>query len=45
MWIEELGIAAPLPTLPLWLSAELALPLNLDETYRAACTARRIELP
>jgi len=25
--------------------ADLSLPLNLEETYCAACTARRIELP
>lgn len=43
VWAEQLAIGASLPTLPLWLSAELALPLNLEETYRAACAARRIE--
>jgi hypothetical protein len=43
LWAEALSIGAPLPTLPLWLSAELALPLNFEETYRAACAARRIE--
>jgi hypothetical protein len=45
LWAEALAIASPLPTLPLWLSQDLALPLDLDETYRAACAARRIELP
>lgn len=43
LWAECLAIGSPLPTLPLWLTAELALPLDLDETYRAACAARRIE--
>jgi hypothetical protein len=43
LWAEALAIGAPLPTLPLWLSPELALPLNLEETYRYACAARRIE--
>jgi hypothetical protein len=43
VWAESLAIGTPLPTLPLWLSAELALPLNLEETYRSACTARRIQ--
>ncbi len=45
VWAELLAIASPLPTLPLWLSADLALPLHLEATYRAACAARRIELP
>ena len=43
IWAEALGLGASLPTLPLWLTAELALPVNLEETYRAACAARRIE--
>jgi hypothetical protein len=45
MWAEPLTLGLPLPTLPLWLTAELALPLSLEETYQAACAARRIELP
>jgi hypothetical protein len=45
IWAEPLVLASPLPTLPLWLSADLALPLHLEETYCAACAARRIELP
>ena len=45
IWAEPLALASPLPTLPLWLSAGLALPLHLEETYCAACAARRIELP
>jgi hypothetical protein len=45
IWAEPLAVASPLPTLPLWLAADLALPLHLEETYRAACAARRIELP
>jgi hypothetical protein len=44
LWAEPLAIGSPLPTLPLWLSAELALPMDLEETYRAACAARRIEV-
>jgi hypothetical protein len=45
VWMERLEIAAPLPTLPLWLSVDFALPLNLEATYLAACSARRIDLP
>jgi Protein of unknown function (DUF4058) len=43
LWAEALAIGAPLPTLPLWLSPELALPLNLEDAYRSACAARRID--
>ncbi|MBL8794367.1 MAG: DUF4058 family protein [Planctomycetia bacterium] len=42
LWVEPLTLGAALPTLPLWLSDELAVPLDLEETYRAACAARRI---
>jgi hypothetical protein len=41
-WIEALALGATLPTLPLWLSADLVLPLNLEQAYLAACAARRI---
>jgi hypothetical protein len=44
LWVEPLAIGAAMPTLPLWLSADLALPLSLEETYHAACAARRIEV-
>jgi hypothetical protein len=44
LWVEALAIGAPLPTLPLWLSPGLALPLSLEAAYRAACAARRIEM-
>ena len=30
------------PIMPLWIGAELCLPVNLEETYLAACAARRI---
>lgn len=43
VWAETLTVGAPLPTLPLWLNAELALPLSLEQTYLAACAARRID--
>ena len=43
IWAEALAVGAALPTLPLWLSVDLALPLSLEETL-AACAARRIEL-
>jgi hypothetical protein len=41
-WAHRLTLAAPLPTLPLWLQTDLCLPLDLEATYLAACKARRI---
>jgi hypothetical protein len=41
-WAEPLTLGGPLPTMPLWLQADLCLPLDLEATYHAACVARRI---
>jgi hypothetical protein len=41
-WASQLSLGGSLPTLPLWLDADLCLPLDLEATYRAACVARRI---
>jgi hypothetical protein len=41
-WAHALSVGASLPTLPLWLQADLCLPLDLEATYHAACLARRI---
>src|SRR5262249_32142849 len=42
LWAEGLGLGSPLPTLPLWIGADLCLPLDLEKAYLAACAARRI---
>lgn len=36
LWPAEMSLDEPLPTLPLWLGEDLALPLNLEESYQAA---------
>lgn len=36
-WSNDLAIGQPLPTIPLWLSADLALPLDLEPSYEQAC--------
>jgi hypothetical protein len=36
-WPHILTIGQPLPTLPLWLSAELVVPLDLEQSYEHAC--------
>ena len=42
VWPEHLALASPLPTSPLWLADDLAVPLELEETYEEACRALRI---
>ena len=44
VWPESLAVEAPLPTMPLWLSDALCLPLALEESYRATCAALRIRV-
>src|SRR5205085_5650716 len=36
-WLENLQIGALLPTLPLWLRDDLAVPLELELTYEETC--------
>jgi hypothetical protein len=42
IWADKLTLGNSLPTLPLWIHPEQGLPINLEETYQAACVARRI---
>jgi hypothetical protein len=37
-WSNTLAIGQALPTLPLWLSAELVVPLDLGTSYEQACS-------
>ena len=41
-WVEALTVGAPLPTFPLWIGPEQNLPIDLEQAYIAACSARRI---
>lgn len=36
-WTHTLAIAQPLPTLPLWLADDLAVPLDLEASYEETC--------
>lgn len=36
-WSHALSIGKPLPTLPIWLNAERAVPLDLEASYEKAC--------
>jgi hypothetical protein len=31
------NLGGPLPTVPLWLAEELAIPLELEESYEQSC--------
>lgn len=44
VWTEPLALGRVLPTMPLWLSVDLCVPLGLEESYAAACTALRIRV-
>jgi len=41
-WLHPLVIGKPLPTLPLWLSDTLAIPLELEQCYEETCRVLRI---
>lgn len=41
-WNELLGIGRPLPTLPLWLASDLAVPLDIEASYEDTCRVLRI---
>jgi hypothetical protein len=36
-WSHTLTVGQPLPTLPLWLNADLVFPLDLEQSYEQAC--------
>lgn len=41
-WSHVLHLGQPLPTLPIWLAENYAVPLNLEATYEETCRALRI---
>lgn len=41
-WLDTLTLGQALPTLPLWLADDFAIPLNLAESYEETCRALRI---
>ena len=42
-WIHPLAIGEPLPTLPVWLAYDLAMPLDLEACYEQTCALLRFE--
>lgn len=43
MWPQALRVGEPLPTLPLWIGPELAVPLDLEASYVKACESLRLK--
>lgn len=41
-WAHDISVGQPLPTLPLWLAADLAAPLELESTYEETCRILRV---
>jgi hypothetical protein len=41
-WAHALAVGLPLPTLPLWLADNLAVPLELEASYEETCRILRI---
>jgi hypothetical protein len=41
-WAHALAVGQPLPTLPLWLADDLAVPLELEANYEETCRILRI---
>ena len=41
-WAQPLGLGRPLPTMPLWLADDLAVPLELEASYEESCTILNI---
>jgi hypothetical protein len=42
IWYETFDVGAVLPTMPLWLDADICVPLMLQETYEQTCQSQRI---
>jgi uncharacterized protein DUF4058 len=44
-WFHPLKLGAALPTLPLWLADDFAIPLNLESSYEETCRILRLPPP
>ncbi len=42
IWYENFDVGVVLPTMPLWLDADICVPLMLQETYEQTCRSQRI---
>ena len=44
-WFHPLELGVPLPTLPLWLADDFAIPLELESSYEETCRILRLPSP
>jgi hypothetical protein len=42
IWQEPLAVGKPFPVVPVWLAEDVAVPLNLETSYREMCEALRL---
>jgi hypothetical protein len=42
LWPAALALGQPVPTLPLWIATDFAVPLDLEASYQATCVDLRI---
>jgi len=42
VWLRPLAVGQPLPTLPLYIDIDRAVPMNLEQTYTDACADIRV---
>lgn len=42
-WAHAFAVGQPLPTLPLWLADNLAIPVDLETSYQETCRILRID--
>lgn len=45
LWLRPLEVGAPLPTVPLFIDADLAVPIELESTYDETCIDLRVSRP
>lgn len=45
LWPERISLGEILPILPLWLDEQIAVPVDFEDTYTAACSVLRIASP
>src|SRR5204862_478139 len=44
VWEEALAVGRALPTLPLWITPDVVVPVDLESSYRETCEGLRIRM-
>jgi hypothetical protein len=42
IWYEPIAVGEALPTMPLWLAEDLAVPVELEASYNDTCEILRV---